>query len=134
MILALGLIVVGVVAVEEANKTSTARFDISTAKPTTVDVRLPNGVIVRNVPQGTTKQQLKRILEHQGYDAFQLQPAGAAELDYKTFKFDWAQEGGIDEERDGSTNPTVQPTKNPNGPMTQSSSNGQGLVWVTWPP
>jgi hypothetical protein len=113
IILALGMVVVGVIAVEEANKTSTKHFDISTAKPVTISVRLPNGVIVRNVPHGTTKQQLIRILEDQGYNAFQLQAAGAAPLDYQNFKFDWAQEGGIDEEKDGSTNPIVQPTEKP---------------------
>ena len=64
MILALGMVVVGVIAVEEADKIRTVRFDISTAKPDTISVRLPNGVIVRNVPHGTTKQQLIRILGH----------------------------------------------------------------------
>ena len=92
LILALGLIVVGVVAVEEANRTSTKRFDISTAKPVTIDVRLPNGATVKNVPQGTTKQQLKEALDAQGYDLNALRPVGSVTvLDYETFRFDWSQ-------------------------------------------
>ncbi len=103
IVLAIGLIVVGVVAVEEANRTDRARFDVSAARPVTIDVRLPNGVILTNVPQGTTKQQLTKILEAHGYDAYENQPAGSAPtLNYKTFKIDRAQEavGGGHEKDD----------------------------------
>lgn len=92
MILALGLIVVGVVTVEETDRSATQRFDISNARPPTIDVRLPNGAIVKNVPQGTTKHQLKEALDAQGYDLNVLRPPGSvAVLDYETFRFNWGQ-------------------------------------------
>jgi hypothetical protein len=134
MILALGLIVVGVAAVEEAERTSTTRFDISTAKPVTIDVRLPNGAIVKNVPQGTTRQQLMEALDAQGYDLNVLRPLGSVNvLDYETFRFDWAQKSGEGPQRKDDLATSAMPSTNKpkwaDDPIVEQPS-GAGLGYL----
>lgn len=42
-----------------------------------MDVRLPDGTIIRNVPEGTTREQLTAKLQANGYDVSKLSPAPA---------------------------------------------------------
>jgi hypothetical protein len=46
-----------------------------------MDVRLPDGTVLQNVPDGTTKAQLTEKLRNNGYDVSKLQSAPSAPID-----------------------------------------------------
>lgn len=60
---------------QEGGQEAVNHFKVASKEQDSVDVRLPNGVVIRNVPVGTTRAELLERLKKKGYDtsAFEAQ-------------------------------------------------------------
>lgn len=80
----------------------------------TVDVRMPNGTLIRGVPKGTSRQALLKKLNDNGYDTAAMLLPRAIPIQSPTFLgypctedcsghqagYDWAEENVIDDPDD----------------------------------